>query len=101
MVEWDRAQVHVMTHACTMVLRCLKAFVLDTPNGTAIFRLKEHIQRLFDSAKIYWMEMPFDKAAIEQACCDIVTKNDMKARICVHWHSSVTWVGRVAKERRG
>ncbi|WP_024871936.1 branched-chain amino acid transaminase [Tolumonas lignilytica] len=80
MVEWDRAQVHVMTHALhygSSVFEGIRAY--DTPNGTAIFRLKEHIQRLFDSAKIYWMEMPFDKAAVEQACCDIVTKNDMKS----------------------
>lgn len=80
MVEWDRAQVHVMTHALhygSSVFEGIRAY--DTPNGTAIFRLKEHIQRLFDSAKIYWMEMPFDKTAIEQACCDIVTKNDMKS----------------------
>lgn len=80
MVEWDRAQVHVMTHALhygSSVFEGIRAY--DTPNGTAIFRLKEHIQRLFDSAKIYWMQMPFDKAAIEQACCDIVTKNEMKS----------------------
>ncbi len=80
MVEWDRAQVHVMTHALhygSSVFESIRAY--DTPNGTAVFRLKEHIQRLFDSAKIYWMEMPFDKAAIEQACCDIVTKNEMKS----------------------
>lgn len=80
MVEWDRAQVHVMTHALhygSSVFEGIRAY--NTPAGTAIFRLKEHIQRLFDSAKIYWMEMPFDKAAIEQACCDIVTKNDMKS----------------------
>ncbi len=80
MVEWDRAQVHVMTHALhygSSVFEGIRAY--DTPNGTAVFRLKEHIQRLFDSAKIYWMEMPFDKAAIEQACCDIVTKNEMKS----------------------
>ncbi len=80
MVEWDRAQVHVMTHALhygSSVFEGIRAY--DTPNGTAIFRLEEHIQRLFDSAKIYWMEMPFDKVAIEQACCDIVTKNGMKS----------------------
>ena len=80
MVEWDRAQVHVMTHALhygSSVFEGIRAY--DTPSGPAIFRLKEHIQRLFDSAKIYWMQMPFDKAAIEQACCDIVTKNDMKS----------------------
>ena len=80
MVEWDRAQVHVMTHALhygSSVFEGIRAY--DTPNGTAIFRLKEHIQRLFDSAKIYWMQMPFDKAAIEQACCDIVTKSDMRS----------------------
>lgn len=80
MVEWDRAQVHVMTHALhygSSVFEGIRAY--DTPNGTCVFRLKEHIQRLYDSAKIYWLEIPFTKEEIEQACCDIVTKNEMKS----------------------
>jgi len=80
MVEWDRAQVHVMTHALhygSSVFEGIRAY--DTPKGTCVFRLKEHIQRLFDSAKIYWLDIPFDKDTIEQACCDIVTKNEMKS----------------------
>ena len=68
LVEWDKAQVHVMTHALhygSSVFEGIRAY--DTPSGPAIFRLKEHIQRLFDSAKIYWMDMPYSKEAICEA----------------------------------
>ncbi len=69
LVEWDKAQVHVMTHALhygSSVFEGIRAY--DTPNGPIIFRLKEHIQRLFDSAKIYWMEMPFTPEQLCEAC---------------------------------
>ena len=80
LVEWDKAQVHVMTHALhygSSVFEGIRAY--DTPNGPAIFRLKEHIQRLFDSAKIYWMDMPYSKEAICEACREIVRANDLKS----------------------
>ncbi len=80
LVEWDKAQVHVMTHALhygSSVFEGIRAY--DTPNGPAIFRLKEHIQRLFDSAKIYWMDMPFTQAEISEACRVIVRENGLKS----------------------
>ena len=80
LVEWDKAQVHVMTHALhygSSVFVGIRAY--DTPNGPAIFRLQEHIQRLFDSAKIYWMDMPYSKEAICEACREIVRANDLKS----------------------
>lgn len=51
LVDWDKAQVHVMTHALhygTSVFEGIRAY--DTPKGTCIFRLHEHIKRLFNSA---------------------------------------------------
>ena len=80
LVEWDKAQVHVMTHALhygSSVFEGIRAY--DTPAGPAIFRLKEHIQRLFDSAKIYWMDMPYSKEAICEACRVIVRENGLKS----------------------
>lgn len=52
-------------HYGSSVFEGIRAY--DTPQGPAIFRLKEHIQRLFDSAKIYWMDMPFTQAQICEA----------------------------------
>ena len=80
LVEWDKAQVHVMTHALhygSSVFEGIRAY--DTPKGPAIFRLQEHIQRLFDSAKIYWMDMPYSKEAICEACRLTVRENGLKS----------------------
>ena len=60
LVDWDQAQVHVLTHTLhygTGVFEGIRAY--ETKNGTAIFRLTEHIERLFRSAHILGMEMPF------------------------------------------
>ena len=80
LVEWDKAQVHVMTHALhygSSVFEGIRAY--DTPNGPIIFRLKEHIQRLFDSAKIYWMEMPFTPEQLCEGCRVTVRENGLKS----------------------
>lgn len=60
LVDWKDAKVHVLTHSlhyATSVFDGIRFF--DTPNGPAIFRLGEHVTRLFDSAKIYLMNIPF------------------------------------------
>ena len=61
-VEWKDATVHVLCHALHYGssvfegIRCYK-----TPKGPAVFRLDEHINRLYDSAKIYRMKIPYTK----------------------------------------
>jgi branched-chain amino acid aminotransferase len=78
-VPWDEAKVHVLTHAlhyATAVFegeRCYK-----TVKGPAIFRLREHVQRLFDSAKIYKMKLPFSFERICQASKEIVKVNKLE-----------------------
>ena len=60
LVEWDKAQVHVLTHTLhygTGVFEGIRAY--ETPKGAAVFRLTEHIQRLHNSAKIMGMEIPY------------------------------------------
>ncbi len=78
MVPWDQAQVHVMTHALhygSSVFEGIRAY--NTPKGPAIFRLEEHVQRLFDSAKIYRMKVPYTKAELMDACRAAVADNDL------------------------
>ena len=60
LVDWEKAQIHVLTHTLhygTGVFEGIRAY--ETSQGPAVFRLTEHIERLFDSAKIVGMEIPF------------------------------------------
>jgi branched-chain amino acid aminotransferase len=79
-IPWQNATVHVMSHALhygTSVFEGLRCY--DTPKGSVIFRLRDHIRRLFDSAKIYRIEIPFSPEAILNACVEIVKQNQMKS----------------------
>jgi len=78
MVEWRDAKIHVLTHTLHYgmgVFEGVRAY--NAEGGTAIFRLKEHTDRLFNSAKIMNMEMPFSKDEINQAQLDAVKVNNL------------------------
>ncbi len=76
---WQDAQVHVLTHAIHYGSSVFEGIrVYDTPDGSKVFRLQAHVQRLFDSAKIYRMEIPFTQAEISNACKLAVTSNGLK-----------------------
>jgi len=78
MVPWREANVHVLTHTLHYgmgVFEGVRAY--ETDNGPAIFRLKEHTDRLFNSAKIMNMEIPFSKEEITQAQLDAVRDNNL------------------------
>ncbi|MCK5720791.1 MAG: branched-chain amino acid transaminase [Thiomargarita sp.] len=78
MVPWREAKVHVLTHTLHYgmgVFEGIRAY--DTEKGTAIFRLKEHIRRLFDSAHILGMKIPYSHEQITQACCAAVKDNKL------------------------
>ena len=80
MVSWREAQVHVLTHTLHYgmgVFEGLRAY--KTEKGPAIFRLKEHTDRLFRSAHIMGMAMPFDKATINQAHLDAMKQNNLES----------------------
>ncbi|MGD8526831.1 MAG: branched-chain amino acid transaminase [Thioalkalispiraceae bacterium] len=79
MVPWREAQVHVLTHTLHYgmgVFEGLRAYKTD--KGPAIFRLKEHTDRLFRSAHIMGMAMPYDKATINQAHLDSMKLNKLE-----------------------
>lgn len=78
-VEWREAKVHVLTHTLHYgagVFEGLRAY--KTEQGTAIFRLAEHTDRLFRSAKILNMPIPYGKEELNQAHCEAVSKNDLE-----------------------
>ena len=80
MVPWEKANVHVMTHALhygSAVFEGIRAY--DTPKGPCVFRLKEHIDRLFNSSKIYRFEIPFTKEEVMDACCKVIADNDLSS----------------------
>lgn len=77
MIDWKDATIHVMSHVVhygSSVFEGIRCY--NTPKGPAIFRLKEHIVRLFNSAKIYRMEIPFSLDEVMQACVDVIKVNN-------------------------
>ncbi len=80
MIDWNDARVHVMTHAIhygSSVFEGVRAY--ETANGPAIFRLTEHIQRLLNSAKIYRMDVKFNRADLCQAAVELVRDSELEA----------------------
>ncbi len=79
MVPWEKATVHVMTHAMhygSSVFEGIRSY--DTPKGPAIFRLGLHTRRLYDSSKIYRMEIKYSHEEIMAACKAVVRENGLK-----------------------
>lgn len=78
LVEWRNAQTHVLTHTLHYgmgVFEGVRAY--ETQNGTAIFRLQDHTKRLFNSAKITGMHLPFTMEEINQAHIEVVKANKL------------------------
>ncbi|WP_040662337.1 branched-chain amino acid transaminase [Nitrococcus mobilis] len=79
-VPWREAKVHVLTHTLHYGLGVFEGVrAYNTISGPAIFRLREHTRRLFGSAKILGMHMPFSQDEINQACIDCVRENALKS----------------------
>ncbi len=77
-VPWREAKIHVLTHTLHYgmgVFEGVRAYHAE--KGAAIFRLEEHTDRLFRSAHILQMPMPFSKEVINQATCEAVSKNNL------------------------
>ena len=90
LVDWRDAKIHVLTH--TLHYGCgafegVRAY--NTAQGTAIFRLKEHTERLFNSAKILRMQIPFSHEEVMAAQCEVVRANKLES--C--YLRPLTWIG--------
>ncbi len=80
LVPWEDARIHVLSHVVhygSSVFEGIRCY--DTKRGSAVFRLPEHIRRLFDSARIYRMPIPFTQEAIVEASLETVRANDIRA----------------------
>jgi branched-chain amino acid aminotransferase len=90
MIDWRDATLHVLTHSLhygMAIFEGVRAY--KTPQGTAIFRLKEHTQRLFNSAKIFQMVIPYDMETIMAAQRDVVRANNLES--C--YLRPLAWIG--------
>ena len=79
LVPFKDAKVHVLTHALhysTSIFEGIRCY--DTPNGSAIFRLPEHVDRFFNSAKLYGMKIPYSKKQISNAIIKTVKASKLK-----------------------
>jgi len=77
-IDWDEAKVHVLSHALHYGSSVFEGIrVYKTPSGLKVFRLVDHIQRLYNSAKIYRMPIPFTKKEISEACKELIRKNEL------------------------
>jgi branched-chain amino acid aminotransferase len=78
LVAWEDAKVHVLTHCLhygTGVFEGMRAY--ETERGTAIFRLAEHLDRLFMSAELYYMPIPYTRDELRAATHELVAKNNL------------------------
>ncbi|MDQ7969168.1 MAG: branched-chain amino acid transaminase [Oxalicibacterium faecigallinarum] len=90
MIDWRDATIHVLTHSLHYgmgVFEGVRAYKTD--KGTAIFRLKEHTQRLFNSAKIFQLNIPFDQETIMQAQLDVIRENKLESG----YIRPLVWIG--------
>ncbi|MGV3708228.1 MAG: branched-chain amino acid transaminase [Gemmatimonas sp.] len=79
-VKWADAQVHVLAHSMqfgSAIFEGIRCY--STPNGPAIFRLREHLQRLLNSAKVYRMTPKFSIDDITKACVEVIAKNEVQS----------------------
>jgi len=90
LVDWRDAKIHVLTHTLHYgcgVFEGVRAY--NTVNGTAVFRLQEHTDRLFNSAKILRMQMPFSKEQVNEAQKQVVKANGLES--C--YIRPLAWIG--------
>lgn len=80
LVPWKEANIHVASHVVHYGSSIFEGFrAYENPHGTAIHRLQAHIKRLFNSCKIYRMEIPYTEEEINQAVINIIRVNKLKA----------------------
>jgi branched-chain amino acid aminotransferase len=90
LVEWRDAKIHVLTHTLHYgcgVFEGVRAY--KTERGTAVFRLREHTERLFNSAKILRMKLPFSPQQVMDAQCEVVRANALQS--C--YLRPLAWIG--------
>ena len=101
LVDWADAKVHVGVHGLhygTGVFEGIRCY--ETPKGPAVFRLADHMQRLHDSARLLYMELPFTVEELREATHDLVRANGLPA-VATSGRSRSTATGSSASRPRG
>ena len=78
LVDWREAKIHVLSHALhygTGVFEGIRAYATD--RGPAVWHLEEHLKRLFRSAKLYHMDIPYSHEALTEATRDVIRANGL------------------------
>jgi branched-chain amino acid aminotransferase len=79
LVPWKEANIHIASHVIHYGSSLFEGFrAYDTPKGSVLFRLDAHIKRLYNSCKMYRMEIPFTQDQFEKAVIDTIKANDFK-----------------------
>ena len=79
LIPWKEANIHIASHVIHYGSSLFEGFrAYDTPKGSVIFRLDTHIKRLYNSCKMYRMEIPFTQDQFEKAVIDTIKANDFK-----------------------
>ena len=76
MIRWEDANLHVLSHVVhygSSIFEGIRCY--QTPAGPAIFRLREHMRRFADSARIYRMDLPYSQTELIEACETVVNEN--------------------------
>lgn len=79
-IDWHDAKIHCLSHVVhygTSVFEGIRAY--ENEEGPCVFRLEEHVERLFDSAKIYKMDIPYTEEEICEAIIETLKENDLKS----------------------
>ena len=80
LVPWDDARIHIGSHVIhygSAVFEGIRCYA--TPKGSAVFRLDAHTERLFNSAKIYWMDVPYTQEQVNAAVLETIGANKLEA----------------------
>jgi len=79
-VPWSDAKVHVLTHSLHYGLAVFEGIrCYEGERGSAVFRLREHVERLFASAHVSCIQIPFSQKEIEQGVCETVAGNNLRS----------------------
>jgi len=79
-IAWDDAKIHVLSHVVSYGSSVFEGIrVYETTSGPAVFRLREHLRRMFDSAKIYRMDLNVSQAELAEASLELVRLNKLKS----------------------
>jgi branched-chain amino acid aminotransferase len=79
-IPWDEAKIHVLSHTVSYASAVFEGIrCYHTPSGPAVFRLREHVRRMVDSAKVYRMDIPFAMDTLAGAMIELVRVNKLES----------------------